>query len=336
MPSGKSRRRLLAGAGSVLFGGSVAVFGGDTITADLESTGSTQLGATDLTTGTMPASADTLAVAQVDRTEPPEAVRAVAGLIAETCPFASVPARLRGLVSTDSSQTVDPSRIGKLAFVGSADGRGAVVVWADWTEDHFADVVSVGGSTDRRTEMRYGRPMYIAGDTAGSVLAETAFVVGHPSIVVDTIGVWHGDEGPVGESTLSTYSLTRRQSPFRFTLGEVQPLCDCSTDVRKSPVYDHVTRRYGFISNAGVLRVSMALDSKNSENTAALAAALRRDLGLTEGVAARVELPSEAGSELSVREGIDAVTVRFSPADTPHPSTLTDLFGGLSQLVAGE
>ncbi len=80
----------------------------------------------------------------------------------------------------------------------------------------------------------------------------------------------------------------------------------------------------------------MALDSKNSENTAALAAALRRDLGLTEGAAARVELPSEAVSELSVREGTDAVTVRFSPADTPHPSTLTNLFGGLSQLVSGE
>ncbi|WP_245742108.1 hypothetical protein [Natrinema salaciae] len=82
--------------------------------------------------------------------------------------------------------------------------------------------------------------------------------------------------------------------------------------------------------------MSLALDSKNAEDTAALATALRRDLGLAEGVSARIELPNEAVSGLSVHEGSDAVMIRFSPADTPHPSTLTELFGGLEHLVSGQ
>lgn len=89
MPSGKSRRRVLAGAGSVILGGSVAAFGTDAITVNGNATGSTQLGADDLTAGTIPASADTLAVAQINRGEPPEPVRAVAGSVAEALPFAS-------------------------------------------------------------------------------------------------------------------------------------------------------------------------------------------------------------------------------------------------------
>nr|WP_318655322.1 hypothetical protein [Halobacterium salinarum] len=66
-------------------------------------------------------------------------------------------------MSTGSSQAVDASRIGKLAFIGSAGGRGAVVVWANWTEEHFADFVGVDSSTDRQAEMRHGRPMYTTG-----------------------------------------------------------------------------------------------------------------------------------------------------------------------------
>ncbi|MCF2240120.1 hypothetical protein KI372_01430 [Halobacterium salinarum] len=334
MPSGKSRRRVLAGAGSVILGGSVAAFGTDAITVNGNATGSTQLGADDLTAGTIPASADTLAVAQINRGEPPEPVRAVAGSVAEALPFASVPARLRRLMSTGSSQAVDASRIGKLAFIGSAGGRGAVVVWANWTEEHFADFVGVDSSTDRQAEMRHGRPMYTTGETAGSVLAETAFVVGHPSIVADTIGVWHGDTDPIGESTLRTYSLTRRQSPFRFSLGDIQLPCNSVRPVRKPPVYDHVTRRYGAISDDGELRVSMTLDSQVPTTT--LAAALRRDLGLAGAAAARVDLPSDAVSALSVHEEADAVAVQFSPADRPRHGTLTDLFCSLSQLVTEE
>lgn len=336
MLSDQSRRRLLFGAGSVLFGGSVAALSDDIIANSRPAGDFDQLGADDLTAGTIPASTDTLAVVQLNRAEPPEAVRAVAGLVAEASPFVPVPIQLRGLVSTDSSKTVDPSRIGKLAFVGSADGHGAVVVWADWTKDHFAELVSVSGSDDHRTEIRHGKSMYTAGDTAGSMLTKTAFVVGHPSVVADTIGVWHGDEEPVGDSTLSTYDLTRRQSPFRFTLGEIRLPCDCITAVRKPQVYNNVTRLYGSLSKTGALRVSLGLDSKNSENTAALAATLRRDIGLTEGVSARIDLPSEAISKLSVLEGSDAVTVRFPSADTPPPSTLTELFGGIAQLVSGE
>jgi hypothetical protein len=335
MPSDQSRRRLLLGAGGVLLGGGATVFGGEAAFASLRSGDDPeQLGGDDLTAGTIPDSADTLLVVHTDRTEPPETVRGVAGVIADTPPFSPVPARVRGLVSANSSASVDAARAGKLAFVSSADGHGAVVVWADWTEDHFTDLLGRSGSNDPRRETRHGRPVYTVGETTGCVLADTAFVVGHPITVTQVIDVWHGDGEPVGEPTLSAYDRTERQSPARFSLGDLRLSCGCVTDGERRPAYDHVTRQYGSLSESGTLRVSLLFDSTDSASTATLVDALRADLGLEDGVSARIDLPSEAVSALSVREGDDAVTVRLAPDDTPHPSTLTDLLGGLSQLVS--
>lgn len=328
MPSDQSRRRLLAGVGGALLGGTTVVFGSDAA-GQLELSDPSQLGGDGLTAGTIPASTDTLLVVHTDRDDPPNPVGAVGELLADRPPFDSVPERLLGVLSSSGTASVDPSRVGKIALVVDGDGHGGAVVWADWDLDFFEALVAESGSEDTERGRLEGQRTYTVGDTVGAVLADTAFAVGHADAVADTLGVWHGRGDPVADPTLSEYDRTRQSDPARFSLGDVRLPCDCLLSGEDRAVYDRIGRLSGSIDASGRLRVSVGTGDGDAQ---VLASALRTDLGLTDQPA-RVEVPPGATESLTVQVDGAVVRVTYDPTTVPQPASIRTVLGGLSRLV---
>jgi len=290
-------------------------------------------GAEGFTAGTAPEETDPILFVDPSTVSEQEGSQALADALLAQPAFEGVAGHLGG--AFDGSGPVDIAALDKLLVVGSGvvDGS-AAVVWADWSPDRLASLLGENGRPENGTYA--GQRTYETDKSSAAVLGDGIFALGTPRVVRSIVDVWHGDAKPISRDVLEPFERTHRNAPVRFATTGL---------AFKTASADSRTQAYETVTNTSVsitagddnttVTVSYEVGSTDADDP--LAAALRRDLGLSD-VATAVEpaLPRGVRGDLAVRVDTETiVTVEYRARDDSVRAQIENVLETLGSATAG-
>lgn len=277
-------------------------------------TTSTPPGADGFSAGTVPESSDPLLVVRPDDGTIDTLTASVTTGLLERTDLDATPGLPTDLLDADDSS----GDLRKLAAVGSTQSQqSAVVAWTDWQTSDLLERLERAGAGEPTSTDYQGRTLHVADDAAAVALTDGVSALGSTDHVRAILDAWHGDAPPVDDAVLDPFERTTRTAPVRlattgFAFHDVTP--STRTDAYAPIVNASIDAR----TDGGDATVTTTYEVRSRDDTEDLAAALERDLGLTDD-AAPVEpaLPRGIRSDLTVSTDPAIVRIDYTaPTDS--------------------